>query len=206
MVDHLSECLQRYPQLLSCKNDIQQAHDIIAASYRSNGKLLICGNGGSASDSGHIAGELLKSFCKKRKINAEIKNIIGDEIAGNLQGALPAISLPDMVSINTAYANDCNPQYCYAQLVYGLGNAGDVLLAISTSGNAKNVNLAAIIAHAKKMLVIGLSGKSGGQLLSNCNVCIRVPEIETFKIQELHLPVYHTLCLMLEETFFGQSE
>lgn len=206
MVDHLSECLQRYPQLIACKNDIQRAHDIIAASYRLNGKLLICGNGGSASDSGHIAGELLKSFCKKREINAEVKSIIGDEIASNVQGALPAISLPDMVSINTAYANDCNPQYCYAQLVYGLGNAGDVLLAISTSGNAKNVNLAAIVAHAKKMPVIGLSGKSGGKLLSNCDVCIRVPEIETFKIQELHLPVYHTLCLMLEETFFGQSE
>jgi D-sedoheptulose 7-phosphate isomerase len=175
----------------------------MASSFRNEHKLLICGNGGSASDSGHIAGELLKNFCTKRKIDDGVRKIIGDDIADNLQGALPAISLPDMVAINTAYANDCNPHYCFAQLTYGLGKSEDTLLCISTSGNAKNVILAAIVAKTKGMNVIGLTGKTGGDLVQHCDVCIRAPESETFKVQELHLPIYHTLCLMLEQIFFG---
>jgi D-sedoheptulose 7-phosphate isomerase len=150
-----------------------------------------------------MAGELLKSFAMQRKIDESVRKIVGDAIADNLQGALPAISLPDMVAINTAYANDCNPQYCFAQLVYGLGNAGDSLLCISTSGNAKNVISAAIVAKAKGMRVIGLSGATGGNLAEHCHPCIKAPEVKTFKIQELHLPIYHTICLMLEETFFA---
>ena len=203
--DLLKLCVERYPQLSVCKDDIQKSHDIIEKSFRNGGKLLVCGNGGSASDSGHIVGELLKSFCIKRQIDPNIRKIVGDDIANNLQGAMPAISLPDLVSINTAYANDCNPQYVFAQLVYGLGNSGDVLIGISTSGNSANVNLAAIVAKAKGMHVIGLTGRSGGKLLKNCDVCVRAPEDETYKIQELHLPIYHTLCLMLEKTFFGEK-
>ncbi|MDR1891281.1 MAG: SIS domain-containing protein [Puniceicoccales bacterium] len=203
MYDYLSDCLKRYPQLAACEDDIKCACDLIANSFRNECKLLICGNGGSASDSGHMAGELLKSFRVQRKVDEKIKKVIGDNVADNLQGALPAISLPDMVAINTAYANDCNPQYCFAQLTYGLGKNKDTLLCISTSGNAKNVILAAIVAKAKNMNVIGLTGETGGNLAQHCDICIKAPESETFKIQELHLPIYHTLCLMLEQIFFG---
>jgi D-sedoheptulose 7-phosphate isomerase len=203
MYDYLADCLERYPKLAVCEGAIRLAHDTITKSFKNRGKLLICGNGGSASDSGHIAGELLKSFRVKRKIDDGVMRAVGAEIAGNLQGALPAISLPDMVAINTAYANDCNPQYCFAQLVYGLGRGGDALLCISTSGNAKNVILAADVARAMGIATIGLTGISGGELVEHCDLCIGAPESETFKIQELHLPIYHTLCLMLEQTFFA---
>ncbi|MDR1596001.1 MAG: SIS domain-containing protein [Puniceicoccales bacterium] len=203
MHDYLADCLKRYPRLAVCEDDIKLLHDTVAVSFKNRGKLLICGNGGSASDSGHIAGELLKSFCLKRKIDSEVQKAVGDEIADNLQGALPAISLPDMVAINTAYANDCDSKYCFAQLVYGLGHAGDTLLCISTSGNAKNVILAAVVAGAMGINVVGLTGATGGELAKHCDVCVMAPESETFKIQELHLPIYHTLCLMLEQTFFA---
>jgi D-sedoheptulose 7-phosphate isomerase len=176
---------------------------MIANSFRNECKLLICGNGDSASDSGHIAGELLKSFCTKRKVDEAIRKTLGNDIADNLQGVLPDISLPDMVEINSAYANDFNPQYCFAQLTYGLGKSKDTLLCISTSGNAKNVILAAIVSKAKNMDVIGLTGAMGGDLAQHCDVCTKVPESETFKVQELHLPIYHTFCLMLEQIFFG---
>ncbi|MDR0741957.1 MAG: SIS domain-containing protein [Puniceicoccales bacterium] len=203
MYNYLSDCLKRYPSLVVCENDIKHACDLIANSFRSECKLLICGNGGSASDSGHIAGELLKNFCAKRKVDEAVRKVIGNDVADNLQGALPAISLPDMVAINSAYANDCNPQYCFAQLTYGLGKSKDTLLCISTSGNAENVILAAIVAKAKNMNVIGLTGATGGDLAQHCDICIKAPESETFKVQELHLPIYHTLCLMLEQIFFG---
>jgi D-sedoheptulose 7-phosphate isomerase len=202
MKDFFTEFLERYPNLECCKDTILKSCDLLEFAFKSGKKLLLCGNGGSASDCGHIAGELLKGFKSKRALPNDFRCALGDEIANNLQGALPAISLPDMVSINTAYANDCDPKYNFAQLVHGLGMRGDVLLAISTSGNAKNVNLAAVLARAKSMSVIGLTGKSGGTLVDKCNVCIRVPENETFKIQELHLPIYHVLCLMLEQKFF----
>jgi D-sedoheptulose 7-phosphate isomerase len=203
MHDYLSDCLIRFRALSNCAADIGKAHDSIAGAFRSGGKLLICGNGGSASDSGHIAGELLKSFRVRRRIDDTLRTAVGDEIADNLQGALPAIALPDMVAINSAYANDCDPKYCFAQLTHGLGVRGDVLLCISTSGNAKNVILAAIVARAKGMGVIGLTGATGGNLAAHCDICIKAPESETFKIQELHLPIYHPICLMLEQTFFG---
>lgn len=203
MRDFFAECLKRYPALERCKNDILKSCNLLENAFRLGKKLLLCGNGGSATDCGHIAGELLKSFKSKRLVEDDFRRSAGDEIADNLQGALPAISLPDMVSINTAYANDCDPKYNFAQLVYALGFSGDVLLAISTSGNAKNVNLAATVAKAKGMTIVGLTGESGGTLAEKCDSCIRVPESETFKVQELHLPVYHTLCLMLEQKFFS---
>jgi D-sedoheptulose 7-phosphate isomerase len=203
MHDYLSSCLERYPSLVICENDIKYACDLVANSFKREWKLLIYGNGGSASDSSHMAGELLKNFFIKRKVDEVIRKIVGIEIADNLQGVLQPISLPDMVAINSAYANDCNPQYCFAQLTYGLGKSEDTLLCISTSGNAKNIILAALVAKAKSMNVIGLTGATGGMLAQHCDVCIKVPESETFKIQELHLPIYHTLCLMLEQIFFG---
>lgn len=198
----MDELFDRYPQLSVCKNDILSACSILEKTFKNGGKLLLCGNGGSAADCTHIAGELLKTFKKPRQITGKFRKIVGDEIADNLQGALPAISLPDMIGINTAYCNDCDPQYNFAQLVYGLGKLGDALLAISTSGNSQNVNLAATVAKAKDMTIIGLTGQTGGKLREKCDICIKVPENETFKIQELHLPVYHALCLMLEDQLF----
>jgi D-sedoheptulose 7-phosphate isomerase len=204
MGDYLRDCMDKYPQLEQCRADMARAHDAIAASFRRGGKLLTCGNGGSASDAGHIMGELMKSFRSKRWIDENFRKSVGGDIADNLQGALPTISLPDFVAINTAYANDCNSCYCFAQLVYGLANGGDSLLCISTSGNAKNIILAATVAMAKGMSVIGLTGMTGGDLAEHCSICIKAPETLTHRIQELHLPIYHTLCLMLERTFFGE--
>ena len=202
MRDFLKELLQRYPMLTPCAEDVQKMVLCLKQGFLSSKKLLICGNGGSASDAGHIVGELLKSFVVKRPIDPLVASALGPAIANELEGALPAISLPDMVAISSAYANDRNPQFAFAQLTYGLGMAGDVLLAISTSGNSENVLLACQVAHAKGMQVLGLTGKSGGKLKALCDHCVCVPEEETFKIQELHLPVYHAICLMLEQALF----
>ncbi|MDR1590648.1 MAG: SIS domain-containing protein [Puniceicoccales bacterium] len=193
---------ERYPQLSICRDTIMRAYDILVASFENGGKLLLAGNGGSAADAGHISGELLKSFCKKRLIPRNIATKIAREIVPNLEGALPAIPLPDFVSFHTAYANDRNGEYNFAQLVLALGNENDVLWALSTSGNSRNIIHAIEIARAKTLRVIGLTGRSGGMMRDLCTACICVPEEETFKIQELHLPVYHAICQALEAHFF----
>jgi len=173
-------------------------------------KLLVSGNGGSASDSEHIVGELMKEFKLKRRVfsdqAAALKEIdpeLGQTLAEGLQGALPAISLTGHSSLITAFMNDAMPELVFAQQVNGYGKAGDVYLGISTSGNSKNVLYAAVNAKAKGLKVIGLTGSMENKLMKFADVCIRVPETETYKIQELHLPVYHCLCMMLEERFFG---
>jgi len=201
--------LERYPMLGVCRDDIMQAFQIMSKSYEQGGKLLICGNGGSATDAEHIVGELMKGFKKPRRLDDEtigklkaIDDEMGQFMADNLQGALPAIALDGHVALSTAYMNDCAPLLCFAQQVNGYGKAGDVLLAISTSGNSKNVIYAAVMAKAKGMKVVGLTGLRESKLSALADVCIRVPETETYMIQELHLPVYHCLCLMLEEKFF----
>lgn len=205
----LSELLIRYPQLSICKEDIISAFDLLSDSYRSTGKLLICGNGGSAADAEHIVGELMKGFKNPRRLDGQyqerlknVDDVLGDRLADQLQGALPAIALDGHSALTTAYMNDCDPLLCFAQQVNGYGKEGDVLLGISTSGNSKNVIYAAVTAKAKGMKVIGLTGKKDSKLSELADVCIQVPETETYKIQELHLPVYHCLCLMLEEEFF----
>ena len=203
------ELFQRYPALEVCRNEIWKAYEIIKASYENGGKLLIAGNGGSAADSEHIVGELMKGFVKPRKLSDEfvskLKNVdehMGEELGEKLQGALPAIALVDHVALSTAYLNDVDPLLGFAQQINGYGDEDDVFLAISTSGNSKNILYACTIAKAKGMKVVGLTGKDGGKLKDMSDVVIIVPESETFKIQELHLPVYHCLCLMLEETFY----
>ena len=203
------ELLSRYCILKTCKEEIWKAYEIIRESYQSEGTLLIAGNGGSAADAEHIVGELMKSFVKPRKISREIAERLraidadmGLELADKLQEAMPAIALVDHVALSTAYLNDVDPLLGFAQQINGYGRAGDVFLAISTSGNSKNILYACTIAKAKGLKVIGLTGKNGGKLKDMSDVCIIVPENETFKIQELHLPIYHALCLMLEETFF----
>jgi D-sedoheptulose 7-phosphate isomerase len=208
-MDYLQQLINRYPTLESVKNNINAAFDIIANSYANGGKLLIAGNGGSASDAEHIAGELMKTFAKKRKlpeafiteINA-IDSEIAQYIVPRLQPGLPAIALSGHASLNTACINDIDGNITFAQQVYGYGKEGDVLLGISTSGNSKNVLYAAGVAKVKKLKIIALSGGSGGSLKKFADISIIVPETETYKIQELHLPVYHCLCQMLENHFF----
>lgn len=206
----LNLLIDRYPTLSVCKEDICKAYELLESAYSSNRKLLVSGNGGSASDSEHIVGELMKEFKLKRKVFNEqaaiLKKIdfeMGTVLAENLQGALPAISLTGHSSLTTAFMNDAMPELVFAQQVNGYGKPGDVYLGISTSGNSKNVLYAAITAKSKGMKVIGLTGQKESRLMELADVCIRVPETETYKIQELHLPVYHCLCLMLEDKFFG---
>lgn len=212
MNDQLNLLIERYPKLAVCREDLQKAYELLETAYQQGRKLLVCGNGGSASDSEHIVGELMKEFKLKRKVYSDhaaaLKAIdpeLGQVLADNLQGALPAISLTGHSSLQTAFMNDAVPELVFAQQVNGYGKPGDVLLGISTSGNSKNVLYAAVNAKAKGLKVIGLTGSKDNKLMKFADVCIRVPETETYKIQELHLPVYHCLCLMLEEKFFGQA-
>lgn len=205
----LDELINRYPVLDFCKADIRRSYEILREMYQAEGTLLVAGNGGSAADAQHIVGELMKGFVKKRKPETEFRRRLmkvnkeyGKELADKLQGSLPAIALSAQEAIATAYLNDVDGQLIYAQLVNGYGTKNDVFFGISTSGNSKNVLMAAITAKAKGMKVIALTGKNGGKIYEYADAVIRVPEEETFKIQELHLPVYHALCLMLEETFF----
>ena len=210
MNTHINTLIGRYPSLAVCKASIQTAYDTMKQAYCNGRKLLVCGNGGSAADSEHIVGELMKEFKLKREVyknQAEaMKQIdpeLGDILARHLQGALPAIALTGHSSLTTAFMNDSNPELIFAQQVNGYGKPGDIFLGISTSGNSRNVLFAAVAAKAKGLKVIGLTGQKPCKLAQLADVCIQVPETETYKIQELHLPVYHCLCMMLEEHFFG---
>ena len=210
LLKHVDLLMERYPSLEYCKEEIISAYNILEEAYSDGRKLLVAGNGGSASDAEHIVGELMKEFRLKRKIySAQIDRLMkidaemGTVLADHLQGSLPAISLVGEPSLTTAFMNDAVPVLIFAQQVNGLGRAGDVFLGISTSGNSKNVLYATVAAKSKGLKVIGLTGQKENQLEQYADVCIHVPETETYKIQELHLPVYHCLCLMLEDKFFG---
>lgn len=204
--------VNRYPELSAVKKEISEAYQILENCYAKEGKLLAAGNGGSAADAEHIVGELMKGFKLPRKPEAGFADKLvkeneelGTVLAESLQGALPAIALDGHPALSTAYMNDCEPLLCFAQQVNGYGKSGDVFLGISTSGNSKNVLYAATTAHAKGMKVIGLTGAKSSKLEQMSDVCIKVPQTETYMIQELHLPVYHCLCLMLEERFFEEN-
>lgn len=210
LMRHIDLLVERYPSLESAKNDIVAAYLLLEESYKNGGKLLVAGNGGSAGDAEHIVGELMKGFKLPRKPEADFaeklveeNQELGSVLAENLQGALPAIALDGHPALSTAYMNDCEPLLCFAQQVNGYGKSGDVFLGISTSGNSKNVLYAATTAHAKGMKVIGLTGAKDSKLKDMSNVCIKAPQTETYMIQELHLPIYHCLCLMLEDRFFA---
>lgn len=207
---HLDRLMERYPQLEECRRDILAAYEKLREVYERKGMLLICGNGGSGADSEHIAGELMKEFALRRPLGEEeqdrLKKAFGGHgtlLAAHLQGSLPAIALTGHIALSTAYANDAAPELVFAQQVYGYGTPESGLLGISTSGNSLNVIYALEVARSKGMTVLGLTGESGGRMKGLCDVCICVPARETADIQELHLPVYHTLCKMLEEVFFG---
>ena len=209
---HIDLLIKRYPELAVCKDDIIAVYDIIEECFITGHKLLIAGNGGSCADSEHIVGELMKGFKLHRKCTNEfaerlksIDECRGAELAECLQGGLPAIALDGHQALNTAYINDVanGGLLMYAQQVNGYGQEGDVFLGISTSGNSKNVMYATVVAKAKGIKVLGLTGANGGELAKTADVAIKVPETETYMIQEFHLPVYHCLCLALEERFFG---
>ncbi|MCD7728670.1 MAG: SIS domain-containing protein [Clostridia bacterium] len=209
---HIDLLTERYPVLKSVAGDIEKAYLVLEECYLNDKKLLIAGNGGSCADSEHIVGELMKGFKLSRACSKEfadklvsIDGVRGAELAARLQGGLPAIALDGHQGLNTAFINDVENGglLMYAQQINGFGREGDVFLGISTSGNSKNVMYATVVAKAKGLKVIGLTGAKGGELAKTADVAIKVPETETYMIQELHLPVYHCLCLMLEERFFG---
>jgi D-sedoheptulose 7-phosphate isomerase len=195
----MKELLERYPQLKTCAKDIEKALSLMVDTYKSSGKILVCGNGGSASDADHIVGELMKGFLKDRKVTDERTP---QELREKLQGALPAISLSAHTSLMTAIANDNDAGMIFAQQVYGYANENDLLIAISTSGNSKNVVNAVNMAKALCVKVIALTGETGGILKDLADVTICAPSTETYKIQEYHLPIYHYLCAKVEEEFF----
>ena len=200
-MDHVKILLERYPALSVCEKDIRDAIEGIIAMYKSGNKLLLCGNGGSAADCEHISGEMIKGFLKKRPFEAgELE--LEDEILSKLQKGIAAIPLTSLSASLTAFNNDVDPQLNYAQLVQALGRKGDVFIGLSTSGNAKNVAFAAKTAKALGMLTVGLTGEKGGLLKDICHITVRVPENETFKIQEYHLPVYHAICAQVEDELF----
>lgn len=211
MIQIIDELVERYPALECCRESVRQASEILIDSYTHGGKLLIAGNGGSAADAEHIVGEMMKSFRIQKTLPEGYADALyaadpemGSVLRSHLQGALPAIALAGHISLSTAYMNDCEPLLCFAQQVNGYGRPGDVLLGISTSGNSRNVLYAAVAARARGMKVIGLTGEKGGRLERYSDVCIKAPAAETYKIQELHLPIYHCICQVVEKHFYSK--
>lgn len=210
---HIDLLVERYPKLEACRQSIEDTFITLRDCYEHGGKLLVAGNGGSAADSEHIAGELMKRFEKPRPVPAEfaeklkeIDPVLGEGLAKNLEQGLMAIPLVAHEALTTAYINDVDGLGVFAQQLYGFGRPGDVFLGISTSGNSKNVLNAMVVARAEGIKVIGLTGAKGGKLAKVADVVIKAPETETYKVQECHLPIYHCLCLMLEDHFFGEKE
>lgn len=211
LVKHLDLLVERYSKLSVVRESIEAAYLLLEECYENDKKLLIAGNGGSAADAEHIAGELMKRFKISRSVSEEFSNKLqeidserGKELSKNLECGLMAIPLVAHEALSTAYINDVDGLGVFAQQLFGFGRKGDVFLAISTSGNSKNVINATVVARALGIKVIGLTGENGGELSKVSDVVIKVPETETYMIQELHLPVYHCLCLMLEDHFFGK--
>lgn len=209
---HIDLLLKRYPVLKVVEQDIIAAYLIMEHAYENDGKLLIAGNGGSAADSEHIAGELMKRFKIPRPVSneyaeklKEVDSVRGIELAKNLERGLMAIPLVAHEALSTAYINDVDGYGVFAQQLFGYGRPGDVFLGISTSGNSQNIMNATVVARASGIKVIGLTGAKGGELAKVSDVAVRVPEVETYMVQELHLPVYHCWCMMLEEKFFKEG-
>lgn len=208
-MDYIAQLIERYPVLASVENEIRTAYQVLERAYTNHKKILVGGNGGSCADAEHIVGELMKGFVKKREIPKTMQERLlgldqelGKQLANGLQSSLRAIAITGHAGLSTAFANDVDPEMTYAQQVNGYGDEGDVLLAISTSGNSKNLIYAALTARAKDMPVVLFSGKDGGKLRAIADVSIVVPNQKTYQIQELHLPIYHALCLQLEDKFF----
>lgn len=207
-VEILEELIERYPSLAGEKENIKQAYEILLETVKRGGTVYTCGNGGSAADSEHIVGELMKKFKKPRPIDDGIKENLyafgedGKVVADTLEGAMRAVSLTSHIALTTAFSNDRNPTVGFAQQLFGLGAKGDTLIAISTSGNSQNCVYAILVAMAKGLKTVSLTGKNDSKMSNLSDVTVKVPETETFKVQELHLPVYHALCAMLESEIF----
>lgn len=208
---HINLLIERYPKLVSIRQEIIDAYLMMEESYENGGKLLIAGNGGSAADSEHIAGELMKRFKILRPVSKEyaeklkeVDPVRGAELSKNLECSLMAIPLVAHEALTTAYINDVDGLGVFAQQLFGYGRKGDVFLGISTSGNSKNIMNATVVARASGIKVVGLTGAKGGELAKVADVAVKAPETETYMIQELHLPIYHCWCLMLEDHFFGE--
>lgn len=208
----LQQLLNRYSRIDYLKEPIKDAVEMIVDSFRTGGKFLACGNGGSSADADHIVGELMKGFEMKRSLEPSFQKTLDDIspdrgrlLANNLQQGLPAISLSAHTALTSAVSNDIGGDYIFAQQVIGYGNPGDVLLGLSTSGNSRNVLDALIVAKAKGLKTIGMTGETGGKMKEFCDVLINVPEKRTAFVQELHLPVYHAMCLMIENEIFGMK-
>jgi phosphoheptose isomerase len=206
----LEKLVEKYPDLAECVPDLERTYETLMECYQHGGKVLVCGNGGSAADSDHIVGELMKGFVLPRRVPAETRqNLLdafpedGAYLADHLQGALPTISLVSHTALMTAFSNDVAPDLVFAQQVYGYGQSGDTLIGISTSGNSKNVMYAMQVARVRGLHTIGFTGRYGGKLKALCDITVRVPRDSTLDIQERQLPIYHTLCGMLEEAFFA---
>jgi len=203
--DHLAELFARHPKLTHLGFEIRSAAEMLLNSFREGGNVLIAGNGGSAADAEHWAGELMKGFESRRPLTREQRARLRPELADKLQQAVPCIPLSGFPALRTAVANDIDPALEFAQLVMALGRPGSLFIGISTSGNAVNVCAAAEVARAQGLKVLGLTGESGGHLAGLCDLCIRVPATRTLEVQEYHLPVYHTICLFTEDEFFSPS-
>lgn len=206
--NHINLMCERYPALCGVAEDVCRAVDMLCGI--GNGKILLCGNGGSAADCEHIAGELLKGFLLKRTPDGaelgRLSAVLGEEKAARLQRGIAAVPLVSVSGALSAFANDVDPELVFAQLVYAMGRENDILLCLSTSGNSANVVRAASVARAMGMKTIALTGEGGGKLGEICDVTVAVPERETFKVQELHLPVYHAICAELERRLFSAAE
>ena len=210
IIDFIDNLVIRYPVLAESKEDIKKAADLLIKSIEIGGKFLICGNGGSSADADHIVGELMKGFVKLRPLSQKQKDSLesiggetGRQMGTLLQQGIPALSLSAHSALNTAFINDVDPSLIFAQQVIGLGKTGDLLWGLSTSGNSKNIVSAAITAKAMELKTFAMTGERDSRLSELCDVCIQVKETETYKIQELHLPVYHTLCMIIEDYFFA---
>ena len=197
----LNQLLKDHPALTACRAELEAARELIVKTYENGGKLLLCGNGGSAADCDHIVGELMKGFKSKRTVTDPR---IPEDVRRKLQGALPAISLCNGTSITTAFANDADPTMTFAQLVYGYAREGDLLVGLSTSGNSQNVVQAMRVANALGVATLALTGEAESKLSAIATVTVRVPATETYRVQEYHLPVYHYLCAAVEAHFFGE--
>lgn len=207
----MKELIERYPALAVCRESMEKTLEMMLETYENGGKIMLCGNGGSCCDSDHIVGELMKGFILQRKPSAEYKaqleKLYGAEqaefLANNLQGAIPAISLTAQAAVISAFANDVNAEMVYAQLVYGYGKPGDLLIGLTTSGNSKNVVNAFKIAKSVGVKTVALTGNRPSKSDEICDVVIKAPESETYKVQEYHLPIYHWLCAEAERRIFG---
>ena len=201
-MDAINELILSFENLRMLENEIRTSANLITESFSNGNKLLLCGNGGSCADCEHIAGEMVKQFAKERPLNPEIVEKLGPELSSELHGGLPALSLPSMIGFHTAFNNDNNPEFAFAQQVVAFGKANDVLWGISTSGNSKNVLHAVKTAKALGLKTIGMTGKNGGKLGQITDIAIKAPADDVARIQELHLPIYHAICGFVENKMF----